>query len=450
MESTHNPDRFMSDLRFVLSQGRKRIGLLVGAGAPLSIRVDGQNRVSATGAPLIPGVDGLTIQVLESLNGAQATAVEGIYKELGPKPNIEEILSRVRLLERAIGSAQVHGLNGSGHAALARAICAAIGKVVGPTLPVDRNAYNELVAWVSGTMRSHAIEIFTTNYDLLFEEAFERAKAPYFDGFTGGKAPFFDPVTVAGDDLPARWSRLWKLHGSLGWTLDGNSVVRSGGRDASELVYPDYLKYDQTQRQPYAALFERLKSFLLTPDTLLLAIGFSFRDAHVAAVLDEALAMNANTAVIAFQYQRLCDEDSACRLAYDRPNLSVYAADGAVISGVSGRWQPGELPKNWAEIRASFWNHRADDDPSCFILGDFQHFARFCALAQATDLTYSPATSSVEPSGAAVVPRDDSASESTLDQVPAVTDSSASARAANEPGAAANDEAELSDAGGGQ
>ena len=31
MHTFHNPDRFMSDLRQILSQGRKRIGLLIGA-----------------------------------------------------------------------------------------------------------------------------------------------------------------------------------------------------------------------------------------------------------------------------------------------------------------------------------------------------------------------------------------------------------------------------------
>lgn len=76
-------------------------------------------------------------------------------------------------------------------------------------------------------------------------------------------------------------------------------------RTRTELVYPDHLKYDLTQKQPYAALFERLKRFLLTPDTVLLTIGFSFRDAHICAVLGEALAMNANAAVIALQFQAL-------------------------------------------------------------------------------------------------------------------------------------------------
>lgn len=55
-------------------------------------------------------------------------------------------------------------------------------------------------------------------------------------------------MTVAGDDLPARWSRLWKLHGSLGWKIDDGVVVRSGGHDCTELVYPDHLKYDLTQK----------------------------------------------------------------------------------------------------------------------------------------------------------------------------------------------------------
>ena len=32
--SVHNPDQYMASLRQIIAQGRKRIGLLVGAGAP--------------------------------------------------------------------------------------------------------------------------------------------------------------------------------------------------------------------------------------------------------------------------------------------------------------------------------------------------------------------------------------------------------------------------------
>jgi hypothetical protein len=49
MDSVHNPDRLMADLRQILLQGRKRIGLLLGAGAPLSVRVDTEGRISPDG-----------------------------------------------------------------------------------------------------------------------------------------------------------------------------------------------------------------------------------------------------------------------------------------------------------------------------------------------------------------------------------------------------------------
>lgn len=386
METFHNPDRFMSDLRQVLSQGRKRIGLLVGAGAPLAIRVNAENVLDPDGRPLIPGVEDLTKLAMEGLDATQVEAINAIRTSLGPEANIESILSRVRLMHQAIGTTKVSGLDADGYKTLGSAICERIGRAVAPQLPKSQNAYTELVAWISGTIRTHAVEVFTTNYDLLFEEAFERARNPYFDGFSGGSAPFFDPVSVASDDLPPRWAKLWKMHGSIGWALEDGVVVRGKGRTATELVYPDHLKYDLTQKQPYSALFERLKSFLLTPDTLLLAIGFSFRDAHICAVLDESLAMNANSAVLAFQYQCLEKEGAAVLLANNRPNLSVYAADGAVIGGVSGKWRPGELPKNWGSIRRSFWASRGSDQKDVFLLGDFMSFSRFCALAQSNDL----------------------------------------------------------------
>lgn len=191
METFHNPDRFMSDLRQVLSQGRKRIGLLVGAGAPLAIKVDAENVLDPGGKPLIPGVEDLTKLAMEGLDATQAEAIDAIRTNLGRDANIESILSRVRLMQQALGTAKVSGLDADGYKALGSAICERIGKAVAPKLPKSQNAYTELVAWISGTMRTHAVEVFTTNYDLLFEDAFERARNPYFDGFSGGSAPFF-------------------------------------------------------------------------------------------------------------------------------------------------------------------------------------------------------------------------------------------------------------------
>ena len=395
----HNPDRFMVDLRQILSQGKKRIGLLLGAGAPVSVRVNADGKLDASGAPLIPDVARLTEIVVGDLAAEDREVIDKLLPELGDNPNIETILTRVRRLSQAIGAAEVHGLNGTAYEELAQRICEKIGVIVASPLPEEPNAFTELVSWIGGTQRDHPIEIFTPNYDLLLEEAFERARLPYFDGFTGSHKPFFDPTSISEDSLPPRWSRMWKIHGSLGWEVKPDAIVRTGSREATQLIYPDHLKYEQIARQPYSALFERLRDFLTTPDTILICSGFSFFDAHISAVLDEALSSNTHTAVIAFQFKPLEEEELAVKLALRRPNLSVYARDGAVIFGVKGRWRPGEPPtEEWKSIRRTFWRSDAGSE-SQFVLGDFARLARFFALAQATDILSKPESKAEDEAG---------------------------------------------------
>ena len=396
--SLHNPDRYMADLRQILSQGRKRIGVFIGAGAPTAIRVDEENRIVDDGKPLIPDVAGLTDAVVDGLSEDDRRILETLKNEIDGSVNIESILTKVRRLAQAIGASHVHGLDGRGYENLGQRICEGIGGKVCPRLPDGPNPYSELVSWISGTQREHSVEIFTPNYDLLIEEAFERARVAYFDGFTGAHMPFFDPASVSLDEFSARWSRLWKLHGSLGWKIVGDIVVRTGQREAAELIYPDHLKYEQVTRLPYSALFERLRQFLTTPDTLLICTGFSFLDSHICAVLDESLAANAHTAILAFQYRQIEEEGSATKLALSRPNLSVYARNGAVINGVKGRWQPGQTPnEDWHDIRRTFWSFAAEENGR-FILGDFAKLAQFLALTQARQLPTLSETEQVQDS----------------------------------------------------
>ena len=103
--SVHNPDQYLSSLRQIIAQGRKRVGLLVGAGAPASVLApDGSG-------PLIPTVAGLTERVLAALSDQYGATLDAIRAELDD-PNIEMILSRVRSLAGVIGTTEVHGLNG--------------------------------------------------------------------------------------------------------------------------------------------------------------------------------------------------------------------------------------------------------------------------------------------------------------------------------------------------
>ena len=388
----------MVDLRQILSQGRKRIGLLIGAGAPVALKVNEEGKVDANGHPLIPDVERLTQAVVDHLEPVDRAVVDTLLPELGEKPNIETILTRIRRLSQAIGNAKVYNLDGDGYAEMATRICQKIGELVAPSLPEEPNPFTELASWIGGAHRDHPIEIFTPNYDLLLEEAFERARLPYFDGFTGAHRPFFDPTSVSEDVLPPRWSRLWKIHGSLGWEISDETIIRTGSRDATMLIYPDHLKYDQITRQPYSALFERLRTFLTTPDSLLLCSGFSFFDAQITAVLDDALAANTHTAVLAFQYRSLAEEKAAFKLALRRPNLSLYARDGAVIFGVPGTWRPGQPPtEDWESVRSTFWRLKPADIGGEFLLGDFAMLARFCALAQANTFKLEAETAGMMP-----------------------------------------------------
>lgn len=68
MENTsHNPDQHMFGFRQIAANGRKRIGVLIGAGAPVSINVGGTGPWKS----LIPNIAGLEEIVLHALSENQ-------------------------------------------------------------------------------------------------------------------------------------------------------------------------------------------------------------------------------------------------------------------------------------------------------------------------------------------------------------------------------------------
>lgn len=371
-KTVHNPDQYMFDFKHIISHGRKKIGILVGAGAPVSVNVGKEGAYE----PLIPNVAGLTDLVRADLKDEYKDAFVGLETQI-KNSNIELTLSRIRALAEVIGESKVCGLDAVGFQLLSQKVCELIYGIVSKPLPVGENPFSDTISWINGINRNHSVEIFTTNYDMLFEEAMERVKTPYFDGFSGSKIPFFDPSSISNNDLPKRWVRLWKLHGSIGWSKsESGEIVRSNAEAGSTMVYPSHIKYDQTQSAPFSSLFERLKTFLLESDTLLICSGFSFADAHISAKLSECMSANPSSALIALQYQNLDEEVCATELASRCPNMSVYCRDGAIINGIKAPWKLGDAPsKNWEAIRAEYWK---DGE---FLLGDFKLLARFLAMS---------------------------------------------------------------------
>ena len=172
--SIHNPDQYMADLRQILAQGRKRLGIYIGAGAPADVLFNKETKkLDPQGVSLIPTTKKLTEVVLATLDPKFTTAIQSVKDNLGgDNPNIEAILSQIRGLGSVLGTHFVCDLDGQGYQELAAAICKAIGEIVQVPLPSEPNAFLELAAWVGGASRDHAVEIFTSNYDLLLEEFF--------------------------------------------------------------------------------------------------------------------------------------------------------------------------------------------------------------------------------------------------------------------------------------
>jgi hypothetical protein len=135
--SVHNPDQYMAALRTIIAQGRKRVGILVGAGAPAGMQKDDGTW------PLIPAVAGLTSQIMTAIEPTYKTQIEGLKKD-SKKQDIEALLSRIRSLSTVIGTTKIHDLDGDGYKAMAEAICGEIGKIVNVRLPAKTSPYGEL------------------------------------------------------------------------------------------------------------------------------------------------------------------------------------------------------------------------------------------------------------------------------------------------------------------
>jgi hypothetical protein len=231
-------------------------------------------------------------------------------------PNVEDYLGRIRALRQVAGDDEVQGLGKTELERLEGAVCDEIYRLTKPDLPGGDTPYHNLARWIRTISRDVAVEIFTTNYDLLMEQALERLRVPYFDGFVGSCAPFFDPHAIEEDHLPSRWARIWKLHGSINWALmsrDGESdivcrrrpeEVKPRGR---QLIHPSHLKYDESRRMPYLAMIDRLKHFLKRPSAALVVCGYSFADVHLNEVLRQGLSANPRAHAFGLLYSGVTD-----------------------------------------------------------------------------------------------------------------------------------------------
>ena len=389
---THNPLDVVNALRAILVVDKLPVGFLLGAGCPASIKASDQDD-----APLIPAAAGLTRAVVGSASSPVAEPLRRLQEMLvadgQEDPTIEHMLTRVRAMETVVGKDEVRGFSGTDLRQLEKSICRAISDVVDKRLPESETPYHSLVKWIE--QRTNRSVVFTTNYDLLVEQAFEARQVPFFDGFIGSYQPFFDQRTLEQKDLPAHWALVCKLHGSINWRFVHKKIVRNMGGEGDELlIHPSHLKYTESRRMPYFVMFDLLKAFVdnARKPVALFMIGYSFSDDHVNDTIADSLQANPSAVCYALQYDKLSAYPQASDLVQRCSNLHVLASDEAVTDGRRAAWRTcarGEVgglggafyPQSFDENRSPAARENVDGEEVAveFRLGDFDVFGRFLA-----------------------------------------------------------------------
>lgn len=372
----HDQLRHLRSLRLLLSQDKSPLGFFLAAGCPRSVK-DGGN-------PLLPDMKGLAKIISDAHDADSADSpYKRLMEEMGKAgkdtKNVEDVLTFIRSMKEVSAGGNVRGFSEAELTALEKDICEKIADSVKKDLPIGDNSYKRFANWICAIDRGKPVEVFTTNYDLLLEQALEEQFVPFFDGFSGSRYPFFDIHSVERNDLPSYWTRLWKLHGSVNWKVIGKSVSRvtKDVAGSPELIYPSKLKYDQSRKMPFLAMSDRLSGFLLKDHATLIVCGYSFSDEHINDTIINALKVNKSANVIALMFGKMVDSTGklcspeAVNRAKDRPNLSVWYDDKAIIGAQEYEWAEYETDnKDFAGFDLNIVDKRVS-------LGDFGAFTSF-------------------------------------------------------------------------
>lgn len=373
----HDPSEYIRGLQQLLISDKKRIGFLFGAGTSMAEKVKGQSLT-------VPAIGQLTndvVGVLSDSKGEYKILFDEIKEELEEKFNIETILTNIEQKREIIGKGQLNGLDKDGFIELIKDFKDQIRKKISVHTDFSEEKATQMVQtdfakWVGQVQRKYPVEIFTTNYDYLFELGLEYNNVPYYDGFTGSFKPFFNSSSIEEMNFLPKQTKLWKIHGSLGWQIDESSkkIIRKNSNGNDILIYPSILKYKDSKKQPYESLMDRLSNFLKTDDSILIIAGYSFGDEHINSRIESALNSGSTSHVIFMFFDKyLCESNKKNKFALTEEHplykfaslnskISVYGMNSAIIGGQYGKWQLKNQPDKDDTIQVNLYFDEYFDD----------------------------------------------------------------------------------------
>lgn len=373
MENYHDPVEYIRGIQQILISDKKRIGFLFGAGSSLAKKSDKTLTV-----PAITKMTTDIVKTVGALNNVYKTALQEISNELGKENfNIETILSNLEQKAIFIGGGTLNTLQKEGFEKLILEIKKCVRKMVSVHIDsvdniVKKEIVNELVHtdfanWIAQAERKFPIEVFTTNYDFLFELGLENKEVPYYDGFCGSLRPFFNPESVEDLNFLSNQTKLWKIHGSLGWHFDKDTekILRIDSDIEDILIYPSSLKYKDSKKQPYEGLLDRLSNFIKQDDSILITCGYSWGDEHINSRIISALRTNTTSHVIGLifdKYDLLKENSNPTKIGMDNSKISIYGSRNAIIGCKFREWSLKSEPSDDDTISLNLYF--AEDGPT--------------------------------------------------------------------------------------
>ena len=216
--------------------------------------------------------------------------------------NIEDFLSIVVIYEKLNGEIKdEHGET------IRKKLQKKIAEACRLTLDENNHHHSDFLRKLTARKPSDPrVQLYTTNYDTLFEQAAMQAGLTVIDGFTFSQPRLFSGVNFDYDIVYRERSRikpdesfipnvfqLFKIHGSVDWQKESNDrIVQKEIVDNPCIIYPASDKYESSYEQPYLELIAHFQQTLRKEGTLLIVIGFGFKDKHIQGIIKEAVTQN--------------------------------------------------------------------------------------------------------------------------------------------------------------
>ena len=225
--------------------------------------------------------------------------------------------------------------------------------------------------------------IFTSNYDLAFEYAFDNLGIKYIDGFSGFHHRYFKPETFnydifyPGTTTAGKVQRIekvvryFKLHGSISWVSDHmrtpNNVygieempielIKRKADDNTDdfgygnlMIYPTAVKKSYTLDLPYSELFRHLAYCISQPQSVLFTVGYSFCDEHFNDIIYQALSNPSFTLIIVDYYG--CEKSMEIKRLRELNDPRIIIIEGDYL---------GDFLTLADELMPDFMNTSSDD-----------------------------------------------------------------------------------------